>query len=114
MPKEYRNPLKMKRSGPNAKEKAVALKYDGENAPKVTATGSGATADQILAIAEEAGVPLYENSELVELLSHLELGDEIPEVLYRAIAEIIAFAYYLQGKVPETQETASSTSSQKE
>jgi flagellar biosynthesis protein len=91
----------MKRSGPKAKEKAVALKYDGENAPKVTATGSGAIADQILAVAEEAGVPLYENSELVELLSHLELGDEIPEVLYRAIAEIIAFAYYLQGKVPE-------------
>ena len=80
---------------------AVALKYDGDEAPTITATGEGSIAEEIIRIAKEANIPLYENTDLVELLSKLELGDHIPEVLYRVIAEIIAFAYYLQGKVPE-------------
>ena len=79
---------------------AVALKYDGDDAPTITATGEGSIAEEIIRIAKEANIPLYENADLVELLSKLELGDHIPEVLYRVIAEIIAFAYYLQGKVP--------------
>lgn len=80
---------------------AVALKYDGENAPKVTAKGSQDIAEQIVQLAKKHNVPLSENKELVTLLSTLELGDEIPEVLYLAVAEIIAFAYMLKGKVPE-------------
>jgi len=44
---------------------------------------------------------LSENKELVTLLSSLELGEEIPEALYLAIAEVIAFAYILKGKVPK-------------
>ena len=80
---------------------AVALKYDGEDAPTITATGEGSVADEIIRIAKEANVPLYENADLVALLSKLELGDNIPEVLYKVIAEIIAFAYHIQGKVPE-------------
>ncbi|MGD8177094.1 EscU/YscU/HrcU family type III secretion system export apparatus switch protein [Marinimicrobium sp. ARAG 43.8] len=81
-------------------EKAVALFYDGENAPHVSAKGEGAIAREIMAIAEAEGVPLCDNRELVELLVTLELGDEIPETLYRAVAHIIAFAYELQGKEP--------------
>ena len=46
-------------------------------------------------------MPIYENAELVRLLARLELGDAIPQALYRCIAEIIAFAWYLQGKTPE-------------
>lgn len=80
---------------------AVALKYDGDDAPTITATGEGSIAEEIIRIANEANIPLYENADLVELLSKLELGDHIPDVLYRVIAEIIAFAYYLQGKMPE-------------
>ncbi|MDH5602174.1 MAG: EscU/YscU/HrcU family type III secretion system export apparatus switch protein [Gammaproteobacteria bacterium] len=80
---------------------AVALKYDGENAPRVTAKGSEALAEQIIAIAKEHNVPLTENKELVTLLSTLELGEEIPEMLYLAVAEIIAFAYMMKGKVPQ-------------
>jgi len=45
-------------------------------------------------------VPIYENAELVSLLARLELGDQIPEALYLTIAEIIAFAWHLRGKVP--------------
>lgn len=79
---------------------AVALHYDGETAPQVTAKGYGELAEQIIAIAKHHGVPLQENKALVQLLSQLELGEEIPQELYLAIAEIIAFTYMLKGKVP--------------
>jgi len=80
---------------------AVALHYDGETAPQVTAKGSGELAEKIIAIAKKHNVPLQENNELVQLLSHLELGDQIPEELYLAVAEIIAFTYMLRGKKPK-------------
>lgn len=80
---------------------AIALKYDEITAPKLTAKGQAEIAEQIIDIAREHNIPIYENSELVDILSKLELGDEIPEVLYRVIAEIIAFAYHLQGKTPK-------------
>jgi len=80
---------------------AVALKYDGENTPKVTAKGSHELAEQIIELAKKHNVPLSENKELVTLLSTLELGEEIPEILYLAVAEVIAFAYLLKGKVPK-------------
>lgn len=82
-------------------QKAVALYYDGKNAPHVSAKGTGDVADQIIAIAQEHGVPLCDNSALVDLLVTLELGDEIPEALYIAVAYIIAFAYQLDGKIPD-------------
>ena len=82
-------------------KQAVALFYDGELAPTVTAKGEGATAEEIINIARANGVTLYENEPLLELLMTLELGDHIPESLYIAIAQIISFAYHLQGKEPE-------------
>ncbi len=83
-------------------QKAVALYYDGKNAPHVSAKGTGQVAEQIMAIAREHDVPLCDNPGLVDLLVTLELGDEIPENLYIAVAYIIAFAYQLEGKTPET------------
>lgn len=83
-----------------APELAVALQYDGERAPRVTAKGSGELAEQIIALAREHEVPLQENAPMVELLSKLELGEEIPPALYLAVAEIIAFAYYISGRAP--------------
>ena len=62
----------------NKVQKAVALFYDGKSTPTVTAKGTGAVADNIIAVAEKHGVPLCDNSALVELLVQLELGDEIP------------------------------------
>ncbi len=79
---------------------AIALEYDGESAPFITATGEEATAEEIIAIAQAHNIPLMENSELAHLLAKLELGDEIPEILYLSIAQIIAFVYMLQGKAP--------------
>ncbi|MDQ2077851.1 EscU/YscU/HrcU family type III secretion system export apparatus switch protein [Marinimicrobium sp. ABcell2] len=82
--------------------KAVALFYDGSQTPYVSAKGTGEIAREIVAIAEAEGVPLCDNSALVDLLVTLELGDEIPETLYIAVAYIIAFAYQLRGKVPDS------------
>lgn len=80
---------------------AIALKYDGENAPNLTAKGNDELAEEILQIAREHNVPIYENADLVRLLARLELGDAIPEALYQTVAEIIAFAWYLKGKAPK-------------
>ncbi|TRX74416.1 EscU/YscU/HrcU family type III secretion system export apparatus switch protein [Pseudomonas mangiferae] len=80
---------------------AIALAYDGQNAPTLSAKGDDTLAEEILAIAREYEVPIYENADLVRLLAKLELGDAIPEALYRTLAEIIAFAWYLKGKCPE-------------
>lgn len=82
-------------------QKAVALFYDGKNAPHVSAKGTGAIAQEIIDIAREHNVPLCDNSELVDLLVTLELGDEIPLSLYIAVAHIIAFAYEFEGKQPD-------------
>jgi flagellar biosynthesis protein len=85
----------------NNPTKAVALTYDGDKAPFVSASATSELAEEILAIAREHDVPIYENQQLVETLALLEVGDEIPELLYRTIAEIIAFVYMLKGKAPE-------------
>ena len=81
---------------------AVALHYDEVNAPVVSAKGQDEIAQKIYEIAKHHNVPLQENQELVKLLSKIEIGEQIPEALYLAVAEIIAFAYYLKGKVPKT------------
>ncbi len=82
-------------------KRAVALYYDGETVPKVTAGGSGDIAETIIAIAEENGIPLREDAELVALLAELDLGEAIPEELYQVVAEVIAFAYLVTGKFPK-------------
>ncbi|MBI5460580.1 MAG: EscU/YscU/HrcU family type III secretion system export apparatus switch protein [Gammaproteobacteria bacterium] len=87
-------------SPPPRRELAVALKYDGAHAPRVTAKGSGQIAEQIVALALEHNIPMQENALMAQTLSQLELNEEIPPALYLAVAEIIAFAYYLSGKVP--------------
>jgi flagellar biosynthesis protein len=80
--------------------KAVALSYDGKRAPFVAAAGDDDLADMIIRVAKIHEIPIYENKALVDILSRLEIGEEIPEVLYRTIAEIIAFVYMLKGKSP--------------
>lgn len=84
------------------KEKhAAALFYDGKNAPTISAAGRGDIAEQIIAIAREHQIPLFENAELLKLLATIGVGEEIPETLYLCIAQVIAFAYKIQGKFPE-------------
>ena len=75
------------------KEKtAVALAYvPGERAPKILATGKGKVAERIIEVAEENDVPQYEDSELAETLSKLEIGEMIPPELYEVVAEVLVF-----------------------
>ena len=79
---------------------AIALHYDGQSTPRITAKGGGELAERILTLAAEHQVPLQEDPELAALLAQIPLGDEIPESLYRAVAEVIAFAFLLSGKLP--------------
>lgn len=76
-------------------KQAVALQYDGLGAPRLTAKGCAETAERMLAIAAKHDIPIYEDPELAAALAHLDLGDEIPELLYLAIAEVLAFVYDL-------------------
>lgn len=91
----------MNERDPKHPTSAVALSYDGINAPRVTAKGGGELAQRILEIAEQCGIPLHEDPDLLLLLSRLELGEEIPRALYVAVAQVIAFAYIVSGKVPK-------------
>ena len=83
------------------KKRAIALAYDGTAAPQVTARGSEQLAEEIIALAEQHGIPLKEEKELVALLAELDLGEAIPEQLYQAVAEVLAFAYIVTGRFPE-------------
>ena len=90
----------------NDKEKiAVALLYDKVRAPKVIAKGRDELAKSIIDIARESEVPVSEDELLAETLSRLELNDEIPESLFRAVAIVLAWVYRLQGKTPWDQES---------
>ena len=81
--------LNNKASSDPLDREAVALGFDGHNAPKVTAKGTGIVADEIIALAKEAGVHIHKNAHLSNFLQRLELGDEIPKELYLLIAELI-------------------------
>ncbi|HEX8949422.1 MAG TPA: EscU/YscU/HrcU family type III secretion system export apparatus switch protein [Dissulfurispiraceae bacterium] len=80
--------------------KAAALRYKPEKdaAPKVVAKGSGVIAEKIMQIAREHNVPLKDDPQLVEVLSALDLYQEIPPELYKAVAEILAFVYKMTKK----------------
>lgn len=74
--------------------RATALRYErGEYAPKVTATGRGLVADRIVAAAKEAGVPVRSDPALAEALGALELDADVPEAMWKAVAETLAWAY---------------------
>lgn len=77
------------------RQKAVALKYKmGEDrAPKVSAKGEAYMAERIMDVAKEHGVPIKEDVLLVEMLSQLEVDEQIPPSLYQAVADIFAFVY---------------------
>jgi len=76
-------------------KKAAALRYDAdkENAPRVIAKGEGEIAKNIIKIAELNNLPIKKDADLVELLSKVEIDKEIPDALYKAVAEVFSFIY---------------------
>lgn len=84
---------------------AVALKYDigGQGAPKVIAKGIDRVAQKIKEIAKENGIPLHEDVPLARALyKTCEIGDEIPDKLFKAVAQVLAYIYQLKNKKKKT------------
>lgn len=81
---------------------AVALQYelDGPSLPRVVASGQGHVAEQILEMAFASGVKVREDADLAELLSVVQLDSEIPADALVAVAEILAYIYRANGKLP--------------
>lgn len=82
-------------------KQVVALKYDQKSAPKVIAKAYGSLAQELLDIAKDNDVMIHQDKALSQFLQRLEMGQEIPKELYLIIAELIAFAFVLQGKFPD-------------
>jgi flagellar biosynthesis protein len=80
--------------------RATALRYSGTGAPEVVATGTGHLAERILERARENGVPVREDDPLAQALASLDLGQEVPEELWVAVAEVLAWAYALDRDAP--------------
>jgi len=87
----------------NRIKKAVALKYDKakDRAPRVTTKSVRKIAERIIELAREKGIPITEDPDLVGALMKLDLQEQIPEELYKVVAEILAFAYRINRKMAE-------------
>ncbi|HPA05468.1 MAG TPA: EscU/YscU/HrcU family type III secretion system export apparatus switch protein [Candidatus Hydrogenedentes bacterium] len=83
------------------RRKAAAIRYDAEQhaAPRIVAKGAGLLAERIVEVARANGVYVHEDPDLVAVLSRLDVDTEIPEALYRAVAEILAFVYRLNQRM---------------
>jgi flagellar biosynthesis protein len=83
------------------KKSALAVHYDKvkDNAPRVVAKGKGSIADKIIELAEQNNIPIHEDPDLIEVLSKLDLGQEIPPELYKLIAEVLVYVYRSNNKV---------------
>ncbi|KQW22607.1 type III secretion protein [Afipia sp. Root123D2] len=78
---------------------AVALHYDRKGAPRVVAKGRGTLGAKIIEVAKEHDIPIEENEVLAGALSNVELGDEIPAEIYKAVAEVLVFVMRLSGRI---------------
>ncbi len=87
------------------KQVAAAVQYDPlkDRAPRLTAKGSGWLAEKIIQLAKKHGVPVKEDPNLVQILAGLEIDQEIPPELYRAVAEILAFIYSVNNRRREQE-----------
>ncbi|WP_152392449.1 EscU/YscU/HrcU family type III secretion system export apparatus switch protein [Paenibacillus guangzhouensis] len=88
-------------------KKAVALKYEPglAEAPKVVAKGRGHLAQAILDKAKESGVAIQEDPSLVEVLSKIDVDQQIPAELYQLVAEILSFVYRTDQQADRRQES---------
>lgn len=79
---------------------AVALRYDNtkEAAPRVVAKGNQMVAERIIEIAEEYGIPIHRDADLVNILNTIELDQEIPLEVYSVVAEVFAYIYRMNQK----------------
>ena len=86
-------------SADKTRQLAVALHYDRTGAPRVVAKGKGSIGDKIIEIAKANNIPIEENEVLASALSNVELGEEIPTELYKAVAEVLIFIMRMSGRL---------------
>lgn len=88
------------------REKAVALRYnkEKEDAPKVLAKGEGEAAKNIIKIAQLHKLPIKKDADLIELLSKVEIDKEVPQELYKAVAELFSYIYKITNNMEEEKE----------
>jgi flagellar biosynthesis protein len=81
-------------------KQAVALRYEPkkDRAPKITGKGRGHLAEKILDLARQHNIPIRQDKNLLQILSHLDLNREVPPEIYKAVAEILAFVYRLSNR----------------
>tara|TARA_Y100001935_G_scaffold244489_1_gene236963 strand:- start:8919 stop:9311 length:393 start_codon:yes stop_codon:yes gene_type:complete len=100
--KALENKLRSKMDELSSKDKeslqAIAIKYDKDSkkAPTIVASGRGKVAKKILELAEDNKIPMVEDPKLSKLLSSLRIRSEIPSNLFKVVAEILAFIFYLE------------------
>jgi len=84
---------------------AAAIKYDDKRdaAPKLTAKGRGSIAEKIIKLAMEHNIPIRKDPALVQILSRLDIDEQIPPEIYKAIAEILAFVYSVNEQYRDRQ-----------
>jgi flagellar biosynthesis protein len=81
-------------------KQAVALRYEAkkDRAPKITGKGRGHLAEKLLELARQHNIPIRRDKNLLQILSHLDLHQEVPAEVYQAVAEILAFVYRLSNR----------------
>ena len=90
---------------PNRPKSATALGYDPEKdaAPVVLASGKGETAERIIALAQEYGIPIREDPVLAAALETVDINQTIPVELYSVVAEVLAYVYRIRSKYTGTR-----------
>lgn len=97
------------RKGRTVRPAAAALQYDPlvSEPPEVLAVGRGVVAENIVALAKEHGIPLYEDAGLVEALARLDVSDHIPRELYAVVAEVLAYVFRVDAESKKNSAKAS-------
>jgi len=96
----------MKKDNNSTHKSALSLKYKKgrDFAPKVTAKGKGWVAEKIIKMAHENNIPVREDKDLLNLLSEIDVGQEVPESLYKVVAELLAWVYQLNQNFEQSQQ----------
>ncbi len=94
----------MIKNKPYKVKSAISFQYQKEinSAPKITAKGEGWVAEKIIEIAQERNIPIRKDKDLLNLLSEIDLGREVPESLYKVVAELLAWVYQLNKNYPDS------------
>ena len=94
----------MIKNKPYKVKSAISLQYQKgiNSAPKITAKGEGWVAEKIIEIAQERNIPIRKDKDLLNLLSEIDVGREVPESLYKVVAELLAWVYQLNKNYPDS------------